>query len=296
MSIKDLGRTSDDDDLRRLLDGDFRRGRKRRGWMVAGPIIIICAVIAVLVAVDYGLNSGRIYWGVEVGTVSLGGKTPAEARQAVEERTTGALKEFEFSGPESSEIATVGAAAYTAENFVFTAKEMGVDFDVASTVDEAYSVGRQGSILDRLKERAQGIYGTVQIEPEVDYQSEVARVNVVNLAERLNEQPAEAAVEILGSEVQVSDSAKGYQMDVPATMKNVNGAVDDMTGDVEIVGKQLDPEITTTEAEKAAEKAEKATSGQVELSAEGQQWVLSPADIGSTLDVTKNKGGGYRSR
>lgn len=276
MSIKDLGRTSGDDDLRGLLDGNFRRSKKRRGWRIAGPIIIICAVIAVLVAVDYGLNSGRIYWGVEVGTVSLGGKTPAEARQAVEERTTGALKEFEFSGP---------------ENFEYTAEEMGVDFDVASTVDEAYSVGRRGSILDRLKERAQGVYGAVQVEPEVDYQSEVARVKVENLAERLNEQPTEAAVEIYGSEVQLSDSAEGYQMDVPATMENVNAAVDDMTGDVEISGKQLKPEITTTEAEQAAEKAEKATSGQVELSAEGQQWVLSPADVGSTLDVTQKDGG-----
>lgn len=276
MSIKDLGRTSGDDDLRGLLDGNFRQGKKRRGWRVAGPIIIICAVIAVLVAVDYGLNSGRIYWGVEVGTVQLGGKTPAEAREAVEERTTGALKEFEFSGP---------------ENVEFTAAEMGVDFDVASTVDEAYSVGRRGSILERLRERAQGVYGTVQVEPEVDFQPDVARVKVENLAERFNAQPTEAAVEIYGSEVQVSDSAEGYRMDVSATMQNVNAAVDDMTGDVRISGEQLEPEITTQEAQQAAEKVERATAGQVELTGEGQQWVLSPADVGSTLDVTQNDGG-----
>ncbi len=276
MGIKNLGRTSGNDDLRELLDGDFRRGSKRRsGWRIAGPIIIICAVIAVLVAADYGLNSGKIYWGVEAGTVSLGGKTPAEAREAVEERTTGALKQFEFSGP---------------ENFEFSADEMGVDFDVASTVDEAYSVGRRGSILDRLKERAQGVYGAVQIEPEVDYQPEVARVKVKNLAERLNEAPVEAAVEIYGSEVQTSDSSEGYKVNVPATMKNVNSAVDDMTGNVEIAGKPLEPEITTAEAKPAAEKAKEATSGQIVLSAEGQQWTLSPADLGSTLDVNQKDG------
>ncbi|MGB3632831.1 MAG: peptidoglycan binding domain-containing protein [Rubrobacteraceae bacterium] len=258
------------------MDGDFRRGKKRRGgWRIAGPIIIICAVIAVLVAVDYGLNSGRIYWGVEVGTVSLGGKTPAEAREAVEERTTGALKQFEFSGP---------------QDFEFTADEMGVDFDVASTVDEAYSVGRRGSILDRLKERAQGVYSAVQIEPEVDYQPEVAKIKVNNLAERLNEDPVEAAVEIYGSEVQTTDSSEGYQMNVPATMKNVNGAVDDMTGNVEIAGKPLEPEIITSEAEQAAEKVKKVTSGQVNLTAEGQQWTISPADLGSTLDINQEDG------
>ena len=277
MSLKNLGRTSEDDELRGLLDGNFSRDKKRRrGWRIAGPIIIVCAVVAVLVAADYALNSGRVYWGVEVGTVSLGGKTPAEAREAVEERTTGALKEFEFSGPES---------------FEFSAKEMGVDFDVDSTVDEAYSVGRRGSILDRLTERAQGVYGAVQIEPEVDYQSEIARVKINNLAERLNEQPANATVEIYGSEVQTSDSSQGYQMDVPATMKNVNAAVDDMTGNVEIAGKALEPGITTGEAETVAEKAQRATSGQVVLSAVGQQWTLSPVDLGSTLDVSRTNGG-----
>ena len=276
MSIKDLGRTSGDGDLRELLDGGSRRGKKRgRGWRIAGPIIIICAVVAVLIAADYALNSGRIYSGVEVGTVPLGGKTPAEARGAVAERTTGALKEFDFSGP---------------ENFKFTAEEMGVDFDVATTVQEAYSVGRRGSVLERLTERAQGIYGTVQVDPEVDYQPDIAKAKIKNVAERLDEQPKEAAVEIYGSEVQVSDSAEGYKTNVPATVENVNRAVEDMTGDVEIVGKALKPEITTTEAEQAAEKAKKATSGQLVLSAEGQQWTLSPADVGSTLDVKQENG------
>lgn len=278
MSIKKLGKTSADDDLRGLLEGGgiYHAKKRRRGWRVAGPLIIICAVIAVLVAADYALNSGRIYSGVEVGTVPLGGKTPAEAREAVEERTTGALKEFEFTGP---------------EDFEFTAAEMGVDFDVASTVEEAYSVGRRGSILDRLKERAQGVYGTVQIQPEVDYQPGIARAKVENLAERLDEQPVEAGIEIIGSEAQVSDSAEGYKMDVPATVQNVSGAVEDMTGDVKIVGKPLKPEITTAEAEEAAEKVRSATAGEVVLTAEGQQWTLSPSDLGSTLDVTEKDGG-----
>lgn len=277
MSIKNPGRTSGDDDLRGLLEGGARTvGKRRRGWRIAGPIIIICAVLAVLVAADYALNSGKIYSGVEVGTVQLGGKTPAEAREAVEERTTGALKEFDFTGP---------------EDFEFTASEMGVDFDVASTVDEAYSVGRRGSILDRISERAQGVFGTVQVDPEVDYQPEIARAKVNNLAERLNEQPVEAGVKIIGSEVQVSDSVEGYKMNVPATVENVNAAVEDMTGDVEIAGKPLEPEIATQEAERAAEKARTATSGQVVLSAEGQQWVLSPADIGASLKVTQKDGG-----
>jgi hypothetical protein len=103
-------------------------GRKRRS--IVGPILIACAVLAVLVAADQFLNSGKIYRGVEVGDVALGGSTPAEAKQLVQERATGALKEIEFSGP---------------EQFTRTSREMGVTFNVDPTVEKAYAVGREGN-------------------------------------------------------------------------------------------------------------------------------------------------------
>jgi hypothetical protein len=56
----------------RLSGLPFRRhGRaasKRRDF--AGPIIIACALVAVLVAADFWLNSGKVHRGVEVGNVS----------------------------------------------------------------------------------------------------------------------------------------------------------------------------------------------------------------------------------
>ena len=104
-------------------------GRKHRSRSrgVAGPIIIVCALVAVLVAADFWVNSGRIHRGVEVGNVSLGGQTPAAAHDTVRERAMGPLKEIEFSGP---------------ERFTRTAGQMGVDFNVDETVEKAYAVGR----------------------------------------------------------------------------------------------------------------------------------------------------------
>src|SRR5215216_7468834 len=75
-----------------------KRSSKRRG--IAGPIIIICAIIAVLVAADFWLSAGKIHRGVEVGDVPLGGLTPAEARQTVKDHVMGPLEDIEFSGPQ----------------------------------------------------------------------------------------------------------------------------------------------------------------------------------------------------
>ena len=83
--------------------GDYRSGGtgerpKRRGF--AGPIIIACALVAVLVAADFWLNSGKVHRGVEVGNVSLGGMEPAEAREVVRERALGPLQDIELTGPD----------------------------------------------------------------------------------------------------------------------------------------------------------------------------------------------------
>lgn len=278
MDLRDRRERSNarEDTLRNFLGGS--RGSKKGGRSIAGPIIIACAVIAMIVAADYWMNAGKIYRGVEVGTIALGGKTPAQAEEIITERTTGALKEIKLSGP---------------EEFSRTAGEMGVDFNVARTVDQAYAVGREGNLLDRLGERFEALYSDITIPPDVDYQPEKARVQVENLASRLDEKPKDATMSIIGSNVEVAGSEEGYKTNVAATMESVDGAVADMTGEAEIVGDVLKPQVDTSAAEEAGAKAREAMSGEMVVSAEGQKWTVTPAAIGAALDVTQ-KGGEYQ--
>jgi vancomycin resistance protein YoaR len=250
-----------------------KRSSRRRG--IAGPIIIICAIIAVLVAADFGLNSGRIHRGVEVGNVSLGGKTPSEARQIVRDQAMGPLKEIEFSGP---------------EHFTRSAAEMGVDFNIDETVDKAYAVGREGNLFDRLSERLRASFGVATIPPDIDYRPAKARAEVREIAGQVNHQPREADVKIYGSEVEVAKSRDGYELNTAATMASVDGAIDDMSGKARLAGDVLDPDVTTAEADAAAKKARGALSEQLVLKAQGKTWTVSPADLGSALDVTKQDG------
>src|SRR5215212_1142010 len=248
-------------------------GRKRGS--IAGPILIACAILAVLVAADQFLNSGKIYRGVEVGDVALGGSTPAEAKQIVQERATGAVKEIQLSGP---------------EKFTRTSREMGVQFNVDDTVAEAYAVGREGNLLERLGERARALVIGVTVPADVDYEPGKARTEVEEIASQVNHEPKQASVRIVGSQVEVSDSAEGYKLDVPATMRSVGAAVEDLSGQAKLVGDVLEPDVNTAEAETAAKKARSAVSEQLVFKAEGKSWTLSPADIGSALDVTKKDG------
>jgi vancomycin resistance protein YoaR len=259
-------------------DGRFGSGstdRRSRRHSIASLVVIVCAVVAVLVAADYLMNSGKIYRGVEVGDVALGGKTPAEARQIVEERATGPLQEIEFSGP---------------EQFTRTAEEMGVSFNIEATVNEAYAVGREGNTLERLGERARAFLIGVTVAPDVNYRPEKARTEVEEIASQVNREPVDASVNVYGSEVEVVESREGYTLDSAATMESVDSAIEDMSGQVKLVGEVLEPGITTAEAQTAAEKARRAVSEQLVFKAEGKSWTLSPADVGSALDITRRDG------
>ena len=242
-----------------------------------GPFIIALAAVAVLVALDYWMNAGRIYRGVEVGDVALGGKTPEEAREIVLRRAEGALERVELRGGPEGEIS-------------FDARRMGIDYKVRETVQAAYAVGREGNLLERLGERLRAAYGTVQIEPRVDYRPSVARQRIEEVASRLDRPPRQAEVNVYGSEVDVVGSREGYRVDVEATMRSVGEAVEDMSGEARLVGRVLEPEYTTAEAERAAERARRALDGELVLTYEGRRWTVSPAAIGDSLDITARDG------
>ena len=259
--------------------GDYRSGgtggrrSKRRGF--AGPIIVICALVAVLVAADFWLNSGKVHRGVEVGNVSLGGMEPAEAREVVRERALGPLQDIELTGP---------------DRFSRSAEELGMNFHVDATVDEAYAVGREGNLLERLGERLRAAFPGITIDPNIDYRSERVRAEVEEIAGQVDTPPREATVEVVGAQVEVAESREGYRLNIDETMASVDEAIDGMTGEAELRGEVLGPQITTAEAETAAEKAQGAIAQQLVFEHEDKNWTISPADVGSSLDIAPSDG------
>jgi vancomycin resistance protein YoaR len=247
--------------------------RRRGGRNVAFFALAACAVVALLVAADYRLNAGKIYDGVRVGEISLGGETPEEARATLRERTAGPLEEFDFIGP---------------QRITYAAGELGVGYDVAATVEKAYAVGRTGGVLERLSGRVRAATGTVTVPPETDYRPEVARERVRELAAALNREPEEASVSVSGSKVRVTPSRAGYRLDLPATVRNAERAVEAMTSEVEVTGEARGPRITTREAEEAAREAREALDGGLVFEAAGQRWTLSPVEVGAVLGFSEN--------
>lgn len=247
------------------------RGR-RRAYIA---VLVVCAVVAGAVALDYWSNSGKVYNGVSVAGADIGGKTTGEARAIVEERLSQGLDEVRLSGPQELTI---------------DAPVLGISYDAPATVEQAYDVGRGGSVFERITSRLQAAYGSAEVSPEIGYDDGQVNAVAEAVARRVDQQPREASVAVEGTEVLVGESREGYGVDVPATATNIRSAVEDATGEAEIAGGTIEPGVKTPAAEGAAAEARDVMAGSVSLSAGEERWTLSPDEIGGTLDFVPQEG------
>lgn len=254
-------------------------GSGKRARVISGPVIVLCAGVALVVGLFSLANqpsgSGEIQRGVEAGGVSLGGMTPEQAREALEVRTSGTLEEIRFTGP---------------EEFTLPSEELGVAFDVDATVDRAYAVGREGNVFEDLGDRMEATFGTVEVEPQVDYDPEVARERVGEIADDLESSVQDGSVNVSGTEVRVREASEGYGVDLDATLENVDAAITEMTGEAEIVGGVLQPEVSTREAREAGERAEGALSGPLVLHHGEDEWRVPVPQVARALEVEQEEG------
>jgi vancomycin resistance protein YoaR len=217
------------------------KGRKKRvdlravlkhGGGTAGLVAAVLMVLVTVAAADYLLNAGEIRRGVRVGELSMGGKTPAEARELVESRASAAFESMDFGGREESTLA---------------GEDLGVKVYAASTVEEAYSVGRRGGIWQRLSEVLSSYLGGIRIDAHVGYEDGPAREAMEDLGSRLHQEPRNASLYMDAGQLEVREARDGRALDEEATLANLEEALSDLSGEVPLALKSVEPAVSTRE-------------------------------------------------
>jgi vancomycin resistance protein YoaR len=217
------------------------KGRKKRvdlravlkhGGGTAGLVAAVLMVLVTVAAADYLLNAGEIRRGVRVGELSMGGKTPAEARELVESRASAAFESMDFGGREESTLA---------------GEDLGVKVYAASTVEEAYFVGRRGGIWQRLSEVLSSYLGGIRIDAHVGYEDGPAREAMEDLGSRLHQEPRNASLYMDAGQLEVREARDGRALDEEATLANLEEALSDLSGEVPLALKSVEPAVSTRE-------------------------------------------------
>lgn len=188
--------------------------KPRWRWMVwtLGGIVAILAVAAIAVSLAWqGQYAGKIYSGVRVLDTDLSGKTPDEARKLLDDK----VQTF---------IAQPVVLKWGAKEWRPTAEQIGLHIDTASTVSQAFAVGRDADFFGNIQQQlgsAQTGYGvplTVQF-------SEPALQNYLKtvVAAETDQKLFEGDVRLSGTEVVALPGKEGRELNVYSTI----GAVRD---------------------------------------------------------------------
>ncbi len=176
----------------------------------------------VLFIVSFQINySRRIYPGVSVGQIDLSGKSTAEAALTLATH---------YNYPHNGKIQFRDGDQLWSASPV----EVGVVFDPVMNAHQAYSLGRTGSIGDRLGDQFQAWFHGFTLPLRMTFDQRIARHYLEIVATQVDIPTIEASLHIEGLDVVVKPGQIGRRVDIPATLGAIEALTQEML-DGEIV-------------------------------------------------------------
>ena len=205
--------------------------RRRKALGVAA---VVCGLVVVLAAGNYLFGGDGIRRGVEVGGLDVGGMSRGEAREAIQRHASSTFEEITFG--------TVGTVP---------GKELGLKVDAASAVDEAYAVGRQGWVGQRVFDTLRAYLSGIQVDSDIEYEREAARAALEKLAREFYRAPQDASFSVTDDgRIKVQEAENGRALDQQETLANLDRALANLSAEVPLAEDHPKPDVTTAEVEK----------------------------------------------
>jgi len=239
--------------------------------LAIGALIILRAAVAVAYA-------DRIYPGVSVGGVDLGGASVADAQVRLNQA---------FGAYDNQTLALQAGD----QSFKMTPKSLGFHPQSGALVQAAYQVGRDGGVGGLILGPLAAHTASLGIDPALLVDSNVLDSAMSGLANRVNRSPKNASLNV-GDQVTFSPSLDGQQLDPVAAKDTILGTLLGMeTGPVVLPVRRLPPEVTTAELSPIKAQAEEVLGRSIALSNGQQTWPIPTAELRAAIVVRSSPAG-----
>jgi vancomycin resistance protein YoaR len=242
--------------------------------------MLLFALALALIPVVYSLAyNGRIFPGVSVTGVRVGGLTPDEAARLLATKLT-----YDQQG---SLYFQDGAKIWQ-----ITPRDLGLMLDAQSSATAAYAIGRSRDPFTRLSQqwRAQRI--GFDIAPYALYNEEFAQTYLQSIAAEIDRPVVDASLEISGQDVVVRSGQIGRTLDVPAALASLRQQFPTLTDAIiPLVVHETPPVILDASAQ--AELARTILSAPLTISLPNAQsgdpgpWTIDQATLAAMLTIQK---------
>lgn len=223
--------------------------------------------------------AGRIFPGVTMAGVELGGLTPAQAAEKIDQ---------EITFPKTGRILLQDGES----GWLTAPQELGLFLDPGASAAMAFDYGRSGGLMTRLFDQFEGWYDGAAMAPALVFDQRLARQYLVQLAAQIDKPVVEANLGVQGTEVIVRSGEIGRTLDIDASLAAVSAQVRSLQdGLVPLVITETPPAIL--DPSEAANAARQILSQPLLLtlpegmSTEGAPFEISPSMLAGMLAIER---------
>jgi vancomycin resistance protein YoaR len=251
-----------------------------------GGLSLFFLIIGLISGIYQTLFSGRIFPGITMAGVDMSNMTEVQAARAIQQRMT---------YPSGGQIILRDGN----RDWVATPAELGMDFELGTSVQQAYDIGRKGGWLTNLASQLNAWQGGLSLSPVVIYDERVARNFIQDIATQIDLPLIETDLHLSGTDVVYIPGQTGRLLDVDATLANLHAQLSSFQdGEVALVINEQTPAVL--EASAQADSLRQMLSAPLTLTIADPQagdpgpWTIEPADLAGmlTIDTIQTASGG----
>jgi vancomycin resistance protein YoaR len=247
---------------------------------VARTLTVAAVVVAALLAAGaFGLalyghsHDNRLYEGMEVAGVDVGGMSRAEAGRVIAER----YDEF------AAAAITVEAAGQT---FVIRPREAGAQLDLGATLDRAFAYGREGSFWDRSARWARALLKGTSLAPVIRLDGAEMDGQLETIAADVDQEPADAYVAMDSASPTLVADIPGLALDRDAARALLAGRYERLDGTpLSLPTVVMPAAVPADQLAGAVPGAQEAVAAPLVVSSPEGSWELSPEELREIVSV-----------
>ena len=240
-------------------------------------VAIIVAGVAAMFILELWL-ADRIIPGVYVWDVDVGGLDRDQAM----ERLSAAFRYPDDRHP---------TLRYGEQVWPVDPADLGIQLDVAATVDAALAVGHRGELVDQFKEQLSVLVESELVAPVLTFDHGAGTMFISQVAREVN-QPLRNASLSLGEDLSVTvvPGRDGREVDGEATRQALIARIEEMGGGaVDLVVRETEPLLTDLGAVQT--QVQRILSSPLTLTAPGlEPWIIEPATLAGWLILRPTTG------
>jgi vancomycin resistance protein YoaR len=253
-------------------------------WVPAIAVSLALLLVAGVALAFQLAYADRVYPGVTVAGIPVGGHTGDEAAALIQGRMT-AFSQTKITLRQANQTWTP------------TAEELGFRYDAAGSAAAALAVGRYGNLFQRLSDQISTMAYGHNVQPFLSFDQQGSAAQLASYADAIRRNPANSALEFKpDGSVGVTPARLGVALDVDASVALARANMVALSADeIALATKPVPVQLSDAALEKARAYADGVVGKPLTLTGEDRSWTIQSRDLvplliivdkGDTLEIT----------